>query len=223
MIPTLVHRYAWPIREAIEQLLGDAAGDCDAWGIRIEGEEVVIDVVAPATGAVVVDSRGEQLKRAGVDVAFIEDGSPAQNMEEAAYAAADASNETAKSNVAAPEADETPAARVTVEEAPSIEMPQPDEASNEVEEINTPPEEPEPPRKGGPLAQRAAIACGEKGFWTFVAKKCGVTIASADEAAFWLKERCGVSSRIDFDYDEGSAANFREIDGAYRLWLEGFD
>lgn len=47
MTPTLVHRYAWPIREAIEHLLGDAAGDCEAWRIRIEGDEVVIDVVAP--------------------------------------------------------------------------------------------------------------------------------------------------------------------------------
>lgn len=49
MTPTLVHRYTWPIREAIERLLGDAAGDCEAWRIRIEGDEVVIDVVAPSS------------------------------------------------------------------------------------------------------------------------------------------------------------------------------
>lgn len=50
MTPTLVHRYAFPIRDAIEALLGDAVGDCEAWRIRIEGDEVVIDVIAPAPG-----------------------------------------------------------------------------------------------------------------------------------------------------------------------------
>ncbi len=50
MNPTLVHRYSFPIREAIETLLGDAVGDCEAWRIRIEGDEVVIDVVAPVPG-----------------------------------------------------------------------------------------------------------------------------------------------------------------------------
>lgn len=50
MTPTLVHRYAFPIRDAVELLLGDAVGDCEAWRIRIEGDEVVIDVVAPTPG-----------------------------------------------------------------------------------------------------------------------------------------------------------------------------
>lgn len=50
MKPTLVHRYAFPTREAIETLLGDVVGDCEAWRIRIEGDEVVIDVVAPVPG-----------------------------------------------------------------------------------------------------------------------------------------------------------------------------
>jgi hypothetical protein len=48
MTPTLVHRYTWPIHEAIEHLLGDAAGDCESWRIRVEGDELVIYVVAPA-------------------------------------------------------------------------------------------------------------------------------------------------------------------------------
>lgn len=47
MTPTLVHRYSFLTREVIESLLGDAVGDCEAWRIRIEGDEVVIDVVAP--------------------------------------------------------------------------------------------------------------------------------------------------------------------------------
>lgn len=52
MNPTLVHRYAFPTREAIEVLLGDAVGDCEAWRIRIEGDEVVVDVIAPTPGIV---------------------------------------------------------------------------------------------------------------------------------------------------------------------------
>ncbi|RWN35827.1 hypothetical protein [Mesorhizobium sp.] len=102
-------------------------------------------------------------------------------------------------------------------------------ASNEAAKTNmeapaaeAKPAEP-PPRKGGPLAQRAAIACGEKGFWIFISKKYDVTVASADEAAAWLKAQCGVKSRVDLDYDEAKADNFREIDKSYRLWLEGYD
>ncbi|TIT43737.1 MAG: hypothetical protein E5W76_05460 [Mesorhizobium sp.] len=78
-------------------------------------------------------------------------------------------------------------------------------------------------RKGGALAQRAAIACGEKGFWTFIGKRFGVTAASANDAATWLRAQCGIMSRVDLDYDETAAGVFREIDKLYRLWLEGFD
>lgn len=194
MTPTLVHRYSWPIRDAIEHLLGEDAGDAQAWLIRVDGDELVIDIVigdiAPAPGASVVHIEDERLRRAGVDQAFIEDGSPAENLDEENFAAADASEETAKINMEAPAADAEPE---------------------------------KPPRKGGPLAQRAAISCGEKGFWTFIGKKFGVTIGSADEAAAWLKAQCGIKSRIDLDYDEAKADNFREIDKSYRLWLEGYD
>lgn len=155
MTPTLVHRYSWPIREAIEQLLGDAVGDCEAWRIRIEADELVIDVVAPKLREIIPD-------------------------------------------------------------APSVETP---EAPQELEK----PEPADPPRKGGPIARQAGIICGEKGFWVFVHKRYGVSMVSADEAAAWLKAHCGVESRVDFDYDEAKAANFREIDKTYRLWLEGYD
>ncbi len=50
MTPTLVHRYAFPIREAIETLLGDAVGDCEAWRVRVERDEIIVDVVAPTPG-----------------------------------------------------------------------------------------------------------------------------------------------------------------------------
>jgi hypothetical protein len=179
MNPQIIHRYAWPIREAIEHLLDDVVGDCEAWQVRIEGEQLVIDVVEPGP---VFDG--------GID------RSPER---EAAYRARESSNEAAKNNATAPE------------EASLNKSPKPDTAPAE------------PLRKGGALARQAGIICGEKGFWTFVAKKFSVAVASADEAATWLKAQCGVASRIDFDYDEAKAANFREIDKTYRLWLEGYD
>ena len=179
MTATLVHRYAWPIREAIEHLLDDVVGDSEAWQVRIEGEQLIIDVVEPGP---VFDG--------GID------GSPER---EAACRARDASNEPAKSSPNAPE------------DTSLNKSPKPDTAPAE------------PPRKGGVLARQAGIICGEKGFWTCVVKKFSVTIASADDAATWLKAHCGVASRIDFDYDEAKAANLREIDKTYRLLLEGYD
>lgn len=170
MTPTLVHRYAWPVREAIEHLLDEVVGDCEAWQVRIEGEELVIDVVEP----------GPMFSNA--------DGSPDREI-----------------------IDRSPEKQAEVASQPLIISPEPDTAPAE------------PPRKGGALARQAGIICGEKGFWTFLAKKYGMMIDSVDEATKCLKALCGVESRIDFDYDAGKAANFREIEKTYRLWLEGFD
>ena len=180
MKATIVHRYSWPIREAIEQLLGDAAGDCEGWRLRVEGDELVIDVVAPAyTGRTIEVPDNFDHERL---CALIEAGEfkmPA------------------------------PAGRASIEEAPSIEMPAP--------------EEPNPERKGGPLAQRAGIICGEKGFWKFLIDRCGaVGIDSADSAAVAVRTRCGVTSRSELDHNAAAAENFRKIEGNYRLWLEGF-
>ncbi len=148
MKPTLVHRYAFPIREAIETLLGGAVGDCQAWRIRIEGDEVVIDVIAPAPGI-------------------------------------------------AP----------TLDEVTSL----PASATEKAVEAK------EPELKGGPLARRAAIACGERGFWTFLG------VSSADAAKADICRRCGVTSRKMLDHDARAAAIWHDIDGKYRLWLEGHD
>ena len=78
-------------------------------------------------------------------------------------------------------------------------------------------QDPEPELKGGPLARRAAIACGERGFWTFI----GVT--SADEAKADVCRRCAITTRKMLDHDERAAAVWNAIDGKYRLWLEGHD
>ncbi|AMS41237.1 hypothetical protein [Aminobacter aminovorans] len=47
MTPVVVHRYSWLITEAIEALLGEVAGDAEGWRMRVEGDELVVDIVAP--------------------------------------------------------------------------------------------------------------------------------------------------------------------------------
>lgn len=76
---------------------------------------------------------------------------------------------------------------------------------------------PEPELKGGPLAQRAAIWCGEPGFRTFLG------VRTADDARADILRRCGVTSRKMLDHDAHAAEIWRDIDGKYRLWLEGHD
>jgi len=76
---------------------------------------------------------------------------------------------------------------------------------------------PESELKGGPLARRAAMMCQEKGFWTFSETE------SAEEAADWLREVCGVASRAVLDHDDQAAQKFDRIEGKYRRWLQGYD
>ncbi|TIU02359.1 MAG: hypothetical protein E5W43_01025 [Mesorhizobium sp.] len=149
MKPQIVHRYTIPLQTVIEQLVGKAETDGEAFLVTVEHDELVIDIIEPVARQVI--------------------------------------------------------------EAPSIETPA------------TQPESPSEKPKGGPLAQRAAIMCGERGFWTFIGKRYGVTVASADEAGSWMKAQCGVASRVEFDHNGAKADNFREIDKLYRLWLDGFD
>lgn len=154
MTPQIVHRYAFPIREAIEHLLGDAVGDCQAWRIRVEGEEVVIDVVAPAPGIVPSVQAIASL----------------------------ASNETAKHN--------TPVAM--------------------------------PERKGGDLARQAGIMCNMKGFRTFLTLKYDAEVVTAEDAAGWIRQHCSIKSRADLDHDGVAGIAFRDINQAYKMWLDGY-
>ena len=181
MTPTLVHRYSFPIRDAVEALLGDAVGDCEAWRIRVEGDEVVIDVVAPTHGiAPTID-----------DVTSL------------------ASNETAKSNMAAHSATDD-AGEASTPECSIVQ-------GNAETQPDAAPDRQEPDIKGGPLARRAAIACSERGFWTFLG------VSHADDAKADVCRRCGVTTRKMLDHDVRAAAVWNDIDGKYRLWLEGDD
>jgi hypothetical protein len=81
----------------------------------------------------------------------------------------------------------------------------------------------EPERKGGRLAQQAAIACGERGFWSFLARGYGAQVETPDEARAWLCHFCGVSSRADLDHEPEAGKRWREVQQRYRLWLDGYD
>lgn len=91
------------------------------------------------------------------------------------------------------------------------------------ETADTPPAPAEPERKGGRLAQQAAIACGERGFWTFLARAYGAKVETPDEARAWLCHFCGVSSRADLDHEPEAGKRWREVQQRYRLWLDGYD
>lgn len=51
MTPSVVHRYSFRVTEAIEALIGDAASDCEALQLRVDGDLIVIDVVTPTAPA----------------------------------------------------------------------------------------------------------------------------------------------------------------------------
>jgi hypothetical protein len=77
------------------------------------------------------------------------------------------------------------------------------------------PESPaEPARKGGPLAMKAGILCGEKAFQNWL------DVATPDAAKAKIYERCGIGSRVDLDHDEIAAAKFREMTVEYDVWCE---
>ncbi len=198
MRPTLVHRYAFSIRDAIEALLGDAVGDCEAWRIRVEGDEVVIDVIGPA----------EVTFKVG-DYEYTVDGRTPPVEPTVADVASLASNGMAKSYVSPHEATDASgsASRGIGSDTPA--------------DGETPPAAPlappEPELKGGDNAKRAGIVCGERLFQVF--------LDVADEAAAKadVYRRCGITTRKMLDHDERARAVWLEIDRMYALWREGYD
>jgi len=76
---------------------------------------------------------------------------------------------------------------------------------------------PGPDLKGGALAQRASICCGEGSFRLLLG------VETAEEARAEILRRCGITTRKMLDHDPRAAEIWRVIDGKYRLWLDGHD
>jgi hypothetical protein len=79
--------------------------------------------------------------------------------------------------------------------------------------------------KGGPLAKRAGILCNEKAFWKFLEEStdCGwppQDLQNSENAAFWLRSHCGVSSRAELDHQPSAAKRFHDLEASYRAWLQ---
>ena len=74
-------------------------------------------------------------------------------------------------------------------------------------------------RKGGKLAQRAGILCGEPSFWMFLNEMGGMSIVDAEEAARALRELCSVKSRAELDHQELAGFEFKRIEDRYRGWM----
>lgn len=70
--------------------------------------------------------------------------------------------------------------------------------------------------KGGKLAQRAGILCGEQPFWKFT------DTSNAEEAAEWLRVECNIRSRSMLDHDQAAALKFKDVLRRYKVWMNGY-
>lgn len=68
--------------------------------------------------------------------------------------------------------------------------------------------------KGGKISQAAGIMCAERAFQQF----CDAS--DAEEAAAWLRQRCGIKSRAHLDHNDEAAKQFREAQAEYQAWLK---
>lgn len=76
-----------------------------------------------------------------------------------------------------------------------------------------------PERKGGKICQRAGILCNERAFWVFLYENHDPDgVKNAGEAADWVRQLCGVTTRADLDHDEGAASRFKELEASYKAW-----
>lgn len=76
-----------------------------------------------------------------------------------------------------------------------------------------------PERKGGKLAQRAGILCGEGGFQKFLEEHSSHRVTDQVSAAHAIRTICGVVSRADLDYNEVAARTFKDLETGYKSWL----
>ena len=79
-----------------------------------------------------------------------------------------------------------------------------------------------PERKGGKLAQRAGILCGEGAFWKFL-EAMGYPVFDAlvkdAMAGAHVRTICNVTSRRDLDHDETAGRKFLDLEASYKAWL----
>lgn len=77
--------------------------------------------------------------------------------------------------------------------------------------------------KGGKLAQSAGILSSQRGFqvWVETAQLfLNDEMDGEENAAAFIRQRCGVDSRAHLDHDETAARYFRDMKAEYEAWLK---
>jgi hypothetical protein len=70
-------------------------------------------------------------------------------------------------------------------------------------------------RKPKSLAQIAGIICNEPAFWRYI------DVPNAEEAAEYVRSRCGISTRSALDSNPDAAMVFRTLRADYQIWMQG--
>lgn len=70
---------------------------------------------------------------------------------------------------------------------------------------------------------QAAIRCNEPGFWAFIGHISTKTAVSADDAAAFVRMRCGVESRSELDLNILAAEKWAALDTQYVSWQRGIE
>lgn len=72
-----------------------------------------------------------------------------------------------------------------------------------------------------PPAQQAGIRCGEKAFWKFLAEydDGGPVVASAEDAANYVRLICGVKSRAELTTSSRARLLWKDLEQQYQAWL----
>lgn len=74
-------------------------------------------------------------------------------------------------------------------------------------------------KKGGPIARKAALLCGDPLFRRFLETKLPLwDMATPDEAATALRCLLGIESRVELDHDPAAAARFESLRGEFLVW-----
>lgn len=75
--------------------------------------------------------------------------------------------------------------------------------------------------RGGKIAQSAGILANEKAFQMWVeTDQCFLEaeVDASENAAAFIRQRCGISSRAHLDHDEQAARAFRDLKSEYDAW-----
>lgn len=69
-----------------------------------------------------------------------------------------------------------------------------------------------------PLAQQAAIKCGEPAFWRFLTEVHRAPTTNSDEAATYVRRYCNVVSRSELNHGVEAGERWSKLSNGYDAW-----